>query len=51
LRINKVGGWSEYWSADSILEATKTGPAPSPSDSGASGQGASGKSASGEKAA
>lgn len=49
VRINKAGGWAEYWSAETILEATMTGPAPS--DSGTSGQGTSGKSASGEKAA
>lgn len=51
VRINKAGGWSEYWSADTILEATKPDPAPSTSASGPSGQMASSRSASGEKAA
>src|SRR3954454_24590815 len=47
VRINKAGGWAEYWSADSIVEAVKAGSAPSPSDSGHPGQGSpvsSGKS-------
>jgi hypothetical protein len=54
VRVNKAGAWSEYWSADSVLEAAKPGPVPSRSESGGSGQGSagsSGKSASGEKAA
>jgi hypothetical protein len=54
VRINKAGGWAEYWSAECILEATKTGTAASPSDvvtSAHGSPGSSGKSASGEKAA
>jgi hypothetical protein len=42
VRVNKAGGWVEYWSADSIVEAPKASSPSSPSTS---------KPASGEKAA
>jgi hypothetical protein len=57
VRINRAGGWSEYWSADSVLEPAKAGPVPSPSESGGSAHGSpgspgsSGRSGSGERAA
>lgn len=41
VRVNKAGGWVEYWSADSIVEPQKAAPS-SPS---------TGKPATGEKAA
>jgi hypothetical protein len=41
VRVNKAGGWVEYWSAEGIVEAPKAS-SPSPSSS---------KPASGEKAA
>ena len=42
VRVNKAGGWVEYWSADSIVEPPKAASPSSPSTS---------KPASGEKAA
>lgn len=42
VRVNKAGGWVEYWSADSIVEAQRTPSASPPATS---------KPASGEKAA